>query len=306
MAMTTKVYANMLAECSGFRLDKERLRRIADAKTLADAFKMLADYGFSYTDGASVDEFVTGETDALIAFVRDTAASAALEKALLARFVYNNAKLAYKSRFHEMPRSGYYSVDFDAQKIADGDYDEADPYMRAALCELDEEKETRPQRIDLALTRAMYKYVLSCGAFGIKKYFRAEIDMKNILSAARKKRLKLDTEEYIHGGTISEQALDEATRGEGFSEYFENTPYAEFAANIEDNGFAELWRAERDADEYLFGLTDGAVKAFTSNTPFLNYYTSALIELKTIKTALVCIKTGVRDEIFTRLSGIYD
>ena len=302
---TTKVYANMLAVIGGGRLDDERLRRIVECKTVADAFKTLADYGYAYREGDGVDEFVVGETDRLIEFVEENAPSAAVKDALTARFVYNNAKLAYKSRFAEMPTGGYYNVGFDGKKVADGDYSECDPFMAAALEELDANKEQCPQRIDIALTRAMYDKVLSYRSSTVKRYFRAEIDMKNILSAARMRRLDMTGDEFLAGGKVKRELLNEAVTAEHFAEAFEHTPFAEFAENIEAGEFKTLWRAEIDSDDYLYYLTAADVQNFSSYKPFLNYYTGVLIELKTVKTALVCVKTNSRDMFYARMPCIY-
>lgn len=302
---TTKVYANMLAACSGKRLNAERLRRLCEARSVGEAFKMLGDLGFAYTDGMSVDSFVVGETNALISFIEETSPSEAVANALTARFKYNNAKLAYKSRFFSSPSDGFYNTPLDCKRIADGDYDETDRYMAKALRFLDEQKETSPQAIDIALTRAGYEYVLSCPVGAVKKYFRAEIDMKNILTAARMRRLGLTGDEFVAGGRVPIASLEEAIEADGFAECFENTEYAEYAERIERGEFKALWRAELDADDWLYYLTDDAVKSFTSYKPLLNYYTEALIELKTVKTALVCIKTDSRDEFYARIPDIY-
>lgn len=302
---TTKVYANMLAVTCAKRLNGERLRRIVEAKTVGDAFKMLADYGYAYTDGCSTDGFIVGETDCLIDFVRENAASEKLASALIARFDYNNAKLAYKSRFVSVPSDGYYHTGIDCKKIAEGDYSDVDACMAKALETLDESGENRPQEIDLCLTRAMYDDILLCGLPSVVSYFRAEIDMKNILTAARMKRLKLIGDEFLSGGHVGIDKLVDAAHGEGFAEFFENTEFFEFAENIENNDFAELWKAERDADDYLYFMTDSDVASFSSNKPFINYYTETLIELKTVKTALVCIKTDSRDSFYKRIPAIY-
>lgn len=303
---TTKVYANVLAMQNGKRLNTEKLRRIVEAKTVADAFKMLGEMGYAYTDVGSVDAFIVGETDKLIEFIEDNAPNAKLEKALTARFVYNNAKLAYKSRFISVPSDGYYATSLDCAKIAAGDYSETDKYMRAALEGLDALGESKPQAIDLALTRAVYESALACGISTVKKYFRAEIDMKNILSAARMKRLGISGgDEFLDGGKIRKETLEECVAADGFAEFFERTPYAEFAENIEQNELKDLWKAERDADDHLFYMTDSDVAKLSSYEPFLNYFIETLIELKTVKTALVCVKTDSRDGFYARIPQIY-
>ncbi len=302
---TTKVYANTAAVQYGKRLDGERLRRIVEAATVNDAFRMLADYGYAYQSGCSVDGFIVGETDRLIRFISDNAPNIRFANALTARFVYNNAKLAYKSRFAAVPADGYYNTDLDIAKIADGDYGDADGYMAEALTELDENNEKRPQVIDLVLTSAMYKSVLKCGIPAVKHYFRAEIDMKNILTAARMKRLGLSGDEFLQGGTIDADTLSESVDAEHFAEPYEHTRYALFAERIELRDGGELWRAERETDDHLYFMTDSTVTDYSSYKPFLNYYTETLIELKTVKTALVCIKTNSRDEFYDRIPEIY-
>ena len=290
----------MSAVISSCRLDAEKLRRIAECKSVVDAFKMLGDYGYAYSEGMSVDGFIVGETNRLIEFVTDNAPSEKLKEALLARFKYNNAKLAYKSRFAPVPSDGYYAVSLDVKGIADGDYSEVDGFMADALTALDEQKEAGPLEIDLALTRAMYAYVLKIGGPLIKKYFRAEIDMKNILSYARMKKLGITGDQFLSGGKIDINRADD-----DFLEYLERTPYADYAARMAENDFSDLWKSELEADDHLFCMTRRDVADFGSITPFLNYYTETLIELKTVKTALVCIKTNSRELFYKRIPEIY-
>lgn len=303
--MTTVVYANMLAMLEGSRLDGDKLRRIAEAGSVEAALKMLGDYGFSYVSGGDADSFVIAETNALIEFIRENSPSAKLANVLVAPFIYNNAKLAYKSRFVAVPEDGYYDTDLDAAKIADGDYSETDKSMRGALEALDEVKEARPQAIDLALTRAMYKHILSeCGG-ATARYFAAQIDMKNILSAARMRRLGQDRDEFVDGGKVSKAALSESVNAENFAECFENTPYAEMAEDLEARGFSELWNFERAADDFLLVATDPLCAKMATHEPFLNFYIRRLVELKAIKTALVCIKTNSRDAFYARVPSVY-
>ena len=304
MSVSTKIYANMSAEQRGKRLDGERLGRIVEAKTVEDALKMLGDYGFACVEAGTVDKFIVAETNRLIELIDDVSPSKKLANVLNARFWYNNVKLAYKSRFTEVPSDGFYDTPWNAQAIAEGDYSEADRFLTAALEDLDERKSKSPQDIDLCLTRAMYRYVLSIGIPAVKKYFRAEIDMKNILSAARMKKLNIKIDEFLDGGSVSREQLNEAVSGDNFAEPFENGKFEEYASTVARSD--ELWRAERDADDYLYYMTDEQVKRYSSYTPFINFYTESLIELKTVKTALVCIKTNSRDMFYSRMPKLYE
>lgn len=286
-------------------MDGERLRRIIEAKSVAEAFKMLGDYGYNIADTDTIDGFIIAETNRLIEFIAETVASERAANALVAPFWYNNVKLAYKSRFTDVPQDGYYATPLDAHKIADGDYSDADKFLTAALERLDEADERKPQAIDLAITRAMYGYVLSCGAGVIKKYFRAEIDLKNILTAARMRRLGVNRDEFISGGKIAKSTLSEAVNAEDFSELFSGTPYAAMTEELEANDFSALWSFERDADDCLFFLTDSPCARIATYEPFLNFYAQQLAELKTVKTALVCIKTNSRDVFYARMPRLY-
>ena len=304
MSFSTKIYANALAQAASARLDGARLRRLIEAKTLADAFKMLGDYGFSYESGMTVDGFIIAETNRLIEFVEDAAASKKAADALTARFWYNNVKLAYKSRFTDVPADGYYNVG-DYAAIAHGDYDAASKRLAAALEELDAAGERSPQAIDLKLTRVMYEDVLACGIPSVRRYFKAEIDLKNILAAARMRKLGVRRDELVRGGSVPVSLIEEAMSADGFADVLQNTRYAELVERLDDDKFAELWSFEIASDDYLYCLTDSTVANMTSYAPFLNYYTQTLIELKTLKTALVCIKTDARDMFYKRMPALY-
>ena len=306
MNASTRIYDNTLALQLRSRMDGERLRRLVEAKTVDDGLKMLADYGYSYSQDGTIDGFIVGETNKLIEFVSESADERAAS-ALLSEFIYNNVKLAYKSRFVEIPNDAYYDIpELDVDAIAHGDYKDCDDVMTAALEELDAAGEKKPQAIDRALTNAMFRAALSVPSLILKKYFRAEIDMTNILTAARMYRLGMTNEnEFIAGGTISLDDLIEAASGKNFALCFGATPYADMAERLEKSDFTSLGAFEREADDFLFYMTDELAASMSSYKPFLNHYTSARIELKTIKAALVCIKTDSRETFYARRPDIY-
>lgn len=304
MAKTTRIFANTLSDVMGKRLDYEKLVRLLDAPDVAAAQKMLGDYGFFYTQGASIDGFIVGETEKFIEFIYDTASDAVAE-ALCARFWYNNVKLAYKSRYVQVDEDSFYRLPRDCSGIAHGDYSDAENVLADALYALDASGEKRAEKIDLVLTRAMYNRVLRLTSGRVRRYFQAEIDLKNILSAARMRRLNIIRDEFISGGTIKCEVAEESIKAKDFALCFIGTDYEDAAERLSAAGFSALGAYERDADDYLFSMTDALCKKMTTYEPFLNYYTQTLIELKTVKTALVCIKTGARDEFFERMPGIY-
>ncbi len=306
MNASTRIYDNTLALQLKSRMDGERLRRLVEAKSVADGLKMLADYGFSYSPDGTIDGFIVGETDKLIEFINESS-DENVARALVSEFLYNNVKLAYKSRFVEIPEDAYYDLpELDVDAVSHGDYKDCDEIMTAALETLDAAGEKKPQAIDMVLTNAMYRSALRCRSSVVKKYFRAEIDMTNILTAARMYRLGMkNTDEFIAGGTIKFDDLAEAATGKNFALCFNSTPYADMAERLENSEFRGLGAFERETDDYLFFMTDELAANMSSFKPFLNHYTGARIELKTIKAALVCIKTNSRDVFYARRPEIY-
>ncbi|MDE7464285.1 MAG: V-type ATPase subunit [Clostridiales bacterium] len=306
MTASTIIFANTLAMQYASRLDGERLRRIVEAPTVDAALKMLGDYGYTYAPNGSIDNFIVAETDRLIDFINETVPNDRAREALIAPFWYNNVKLAYKSRFIAVPDDGYYQVGGEPSKIARGDYSDCDRSLEEALTALDEAGEKEPREIDLAITRAMYKLILSCGIRVIKKYFKTEIDLKNMLTAARLRRLGICRDEFIDGGTLKKSDLMESLTVKNFYGCFFGTEYEDAAEELESDGFKSLAKFESDADDHLFFLTDSLCAKISTYEPFLNYYTRARVELKAIKTALVCLKTDARDVFFARMPKIYE
>ncbi len=307
-AASTVIYANTLADCYAGGVDGEKLRRLIDAKTLSDAFKMLGDYGYVYDSDGSIDGFVIGESNRLIDFIENTVSSRKVKQALLAPYLYNNVKLAYKARFVDVPLDAYYKSEFDAGLITLGNYSDCDKDLEDALYILDTSGERKPRQIDIAITRAMYASVLKTPIREIRKYYRAEIDMKNILTAARMFRLGMNpalADEFIDGGTIAVDALEEAARGKNFALCFMGTDYADMAERLEKSGFDGLGEFERESDDHLFYMTDALCKKISSLEPYLNFYIEKRIELKTLKTALVCIKTDSRAAFYDRIPEIF-
>ena len=146
------------------------------------------------------------------------------------------------------------------------------------------------------------KYTLS----NAKKYFKKEIDLKNILSAARLRRMGQNRDEFIGGGTLKKDTLMESLTVKNFGGCFLGTEYEDIAEDMEADEFRSLAKYESDADDHLFFLTDSLCAKMSTYEPFLNYYTRARVELKAMKTALVCVKTDARDVFFSRMPKIYD
>lgn len=304
--MTTRVYANALAALNSANfLDEEKIRRLTDAATVSDCVKMLVDYGYGEPGVVDPDALIIGETDKLIEFVNDNSPDPKAAYALNARFLYNNIKLFYKSRFSRVDTSLVYAVG-DVSQVANKDYFALSSFAATALEKLDEGEPTA-EEIDLELTRAMYEDILSNAKTALlKKYFRCEIDLKNISAAARARVLGVKyAGKFISGGFVSTEELEDSIEAKNFDACFYGTPYDEIAEKFVQSEFKDFTELERSSDEYLFYLTDSLLVSVTGDKPFLNYYTARLAELKTIKVITVAVKTGRKNEVAPRIRRIY-
>lgn len=304
--MTTRVYANALAALNSANfLDEEKIRRLTDAATVSDCVKMLIDYGYGEPGVSDPDALIIGETNKLIEFVNENSPDQRAAYALNARFLYNNIKLFYKSRFARVDTSAVYATE-DVSAVAAKDYSALSSFAANALEKLDE-GEPSAEEIDLELTRAMYDDILSNAKSGLlKKYFRAEIDLKNISAAARARVLGVKyAGKFIEGGFVSVDELENSIDAKNFDACFYGTPYDDIAEKLAASDFKDFTDLERASDEYLFYLTDSLLISVTGDKPFLNYYTARLAELKTIKVVTVAVKTGRKSEVAPRIRRIY-
>lgn len=305
---TTNVYANALALQNGARvLDSEKIRRLADATSSQELLKMLFDYGYGDATQKNVDELINFETAALLRFVQDDCQSESSAYCLCARFTYNNYKAAYKSRLTGREFFNvYYPIETDLiEKVRRKDYGDLPSVAAQALTELDEVNADAAM-IDRKLTAAMYEDIFSTVKDRLlKKYFMLEVDLNNVAAAYRARRLKIENfaDEFVRGGKIPLTDCEHAVTGKYFESAFYGTYVADAAELLVKENFAAY---ECEKDDYLFLMTDSLLFDMTSFKPFLNYYTTELIELKTIKTIACCVDGGNRDEVFKRLRCVYE
>lgn len=311
--MATKVYTNALATLYGGRcLDKEKIRRLLESPSVSDYIKMLIDYGYGEASLTSVDDIVAYESQKLIEFIESDCYNDNIAKALTARYYYNDIKLAYKSRFTDVSSVRRAKLAEDVfEDVARGDYSYCSAYAVNALTQLDSIESPSPSAIDIALSVAMYNEIFALTKRGlVNKYFRVEADIKNILTVARCKKLgysEVELEaELMPCGFLKRSDLIYSLNAKSFSASLYGTDYMDMAEQLENSDFKDVERYETDADDYLYSLSSGLLLSMTSDKPLLNYYTSMLIELKTLKIIAVAVKLGDETLLNSRLRQMYE
>lgn len=318
MAYVSKIYANTLASYNAkFLMDGDRLRRLIDAG-YPDALRVLQDYGWG--DGLSevtVDSLLAAETEKLVSFVRENSIGERVNNVLLAPFVFHNAKAAYKGRTAgaDVSRALYGGFTDVSDAVTEKDYSGLPDVLAEALEALDEESETSalsPRSIDMRITSAMYAYLLAeaKGDKAASKYVKSEIDLKNLLTLFRLRVLgdrKSLPELFIRGGSLDLGEMTKALEAsaEAFNLFYARSVYSDVFEGVE-KGASAITELETGIDEYLYALTLSGRDDFLSENPFVNYFHRAMLELKTVRTVLVCLKNNAADEIKRRLRAVYD
>lgn len=316
--VVTKIYANSIANyMSGHLLGQDKLNRLIDAE-FSDAVRMLIDYGYGGghidPDSYDIDKFITNETQTLIEFVAESSASVELASCLLNRFYYLDAKVLFKLKYlgKEADNSLYIKDEEFRTAFVSGDYSVLPEFM-ADACRLLSEKAVSTtlsaKEIDIEFTKAMHLDNLKCAKASRNKslvsYCKAQIDISNILSGFRAKQLNMTQaelqNEIYEGGAINLEdilnivALENSSIISGFS----STEYADVVASLIDSNDVEGYLKE--TDELLFGYLKGKADDMNSYSPFINYFYAQILEYKTIKVILVCLKNNMKDAIRPRI-----
>jgi len=319
MAAGSKIYANAVAKYNeGKLLDGEKLKRVSEA-SYSDAIKMLYDYGYGEglpLENADAEKLSGTELNKLIAFVNEYAQDEKLKSFLLLPFLYNNLKAAYKSKFSSVSENAFYPFfTFETDAVKAGEYNALSPIAADGLKSLDNlsaEGKITSREIDCVLTACMYKELKSLSSGlnrSLKKYVSTAIDLKNILTAFRSRKQKVDlktaTGMIIEGGSVKEEQLKAivASDPETATAMFDGE-YHEYVKKLFETGdFVEF---ERETDEILYALSTKNRENMTSSEPFTGYFFAKLTEIKTVKLILTCLKNNARDEISKRLRRVYD
>jgi len=296
---TSKIFSNAVAVSDERKLlGKEQLTRLSSA-SYDDAIKMLKDYGYvDCEESADLDAFFYAQTQALVDYIEEYCPDIYLKRILLSRYLYVNAKSAYKSIVTKKPAEGYGFLPLDAQELAE------DTFIKKAFDELDGDENVTARKIDIRLTQAMYDEYIYCakksGERMLKKYVVSEIDIKNLLTCLRASKLGKNfdfvSDMLIKGGKLSSQILQTV-----FSEGIKALEDTEFAGLSED-----AVKTEADGEEYLLTLALKKRIDYDSVSPFFSYCLKKNMELKTVKMILTCVRNGVPEEITKRLRCYYD
>ncbi len=311
------IFSNALAKANEIRLlKKEQLIRLSNASNFEEALKMLYDYGYARVDGEDLDDVIQVQMDNLFAFIYDNSPSPHLTTLLINPYLYNNAKLYYKSRFSKIPDALY---NLDDQHIRQGiqqkEYSLLPSAMRQCAEELDKlflEKEPDGKSIDKKFNSAMFKDNLSAakksGNKALRHYVISEIDLNNFVSFLRCRRLNRAWEYcqsmlYVGGNiqiSLFSQLYDKSH--ELLLQEFGQNKYPDVFEDI----LSDRINLDLSIDSVLADFAILDLMEYTSLSPFLHYAKRQTIEYRIVRMILTCIKNDAREQIDSRIRGLYE
>lgn len=316
----------------GRLIGQERLQRLADAPTAADALKVLADYGYGdadpNADPADYEKYIDIELEQAAAFMHEVTTDERMTDLLLLRGDYQNAKawLKMKATGASEPRALTPVCRYGARAL-EGIVSGA-PLETAGLpahltgaiarTQAEQEKNRDPRGIDVSLDKAYLAYMLGSaqesGDEGLREYCAGLIDLYNVAVLVRARLMEAEADvlkaALAPGGVFSPEALTEAAQlpDEGLIARFSNSIYGGLGAAI-DMAITrrQIWRIEKYRDNWLMQeIKRGRNELFTI-LPLLGYMAAKEAEARAVRLVMAAKVNGIDAEAMReRLRDLYE
>ena len=298
-------------------LGADRLQRIADAGSLAEAMRFLVEAGYPAAD--SVDEtLAAAEREASRLFKANMAQGYGLEL-FLTIADYHNAKVAAKAHYLGGSKDGYRPEGYIAistieEALEKGEYKALPEGIASAftsLSALSGRESLYPSDVDYALDKAAFQEVEDAkkkASKVIADYFDLLADLKNISVAYRAHRAGFSREKtktmLLPAGTLSEaELLKIAEAGEEAAAKIKATHVVHEAIAALKEG---LTAYEVFTDNALLGVLKEKRYDMFSPAPIAGLYVGKLREIVNVRLILARILNGVDKEVIkSRMRELY-
>ncbi len=248
----------------------------------------------------------------------------AISKIFRMRHDFNNLKIYLKSHFlgeeHTEILSPYGTIDLKSLKAAiDKDFSQVTKEIEAATVSAFQDFETNnnPQNIDLIVDKMMYRAILEAVSAlkmpFFKRYFRTEVDMINLKTFVRVRRMGGDGafygETFIEGGFLGVKDFQRffAESYPQIADILTFSQYGKLSETIRafgDNG--SLTELEKGIDNYLISVVNEGKRAPFGEGPILSYIKAKENENKAIRIIMVGKLNNIpTDMIKGRLRDLY-
>ena len=297
-------------------LGADRLQRVSDAGSVAEAMRLLVEAGYPSAD--SYDEMLSAaEKEAAVLFKANMAAGYGLEL-FFVMDDYHNAKVAAKAHYLGGSKEGYrpegsISVSALEEALEKGEYKALPAGISAAFAALDRLKARDalyPSDVDITLDKAAFEAIggrKKKASKVIVRYFDLLADLKNISVAYRAHRAGFSREKaknmLLPGSIPEKDLLKIVDAGEDAAEKMkaEGTVREAIAALKEGLTAYEVF-----TDDALLGLLKKERYDMFSPAPIAGLYIGKLREITNVRLILARLANGVDKEIIkSRMRKLY-
>ena len=313
-------------------LDRSKLEKMIDSKTPEDALKILIDAGYgessggiSYSRANGYERLLREERKKLYRLLSELTEKSDALNVFLLNNDYHNIKVLLKAEFLGINADDLLlepaTIPVENMKmiIRDRSFKQMPGYMSQAIEEsIDIFNRTRdPQQIDLILDRAYFRHIVelanNAGLDFIKEFVVTSIDLTNIKTFIRLKRLNMPVDflkkNLIQGGKIDINTfIDSAGKPlEAFIETMKKTSYEKiFTKDGNVSQDINIASFEKRTDDYIMAMIKkGKYKTFGIE-PLIGYLLAKETEFKNIRIIMVGkINNITSDIIRERLRETY-
>jgi len=306
-------YANgRVAVLSTKLLTADKYQRIAEANTVAEAVKVLAEsgYGGGSTESGDYEAMLRAELDSVANLLRELASDDNCARYFLAKYDYLNAKVLMKCKYMRTDGVQYC---FDCASVAPeemkkalnaDDYEGFTPQMRQALVHIDElfaDGDRGPRAVDVTLDKALFAEMESCAKRSkfsrLACYYEMEADCVNLTTLFRSKKAGFSKQAYekmvVHGGTVKAEDLSRIWDAD--AEKAVDFVCGDFLKKLVRLLAEDAFKAENFVNSSKIAYLSDNPDA-TTIAPLLAYYVAKIEEIDKVRFALICIKNDVDKE----------
>lgn len=299
-------------------LNQERMERMLEAKTNADAMSILAECGygeFSEPTVDAIDEALAAARQRMMTEIGIFVPDPEMVDIFKIRYDYHNVKVLLKAEAMNTDPApllmdiGRVPVKMLETKVRANDLASMPYLLRSSIADARETLGTTqdPQLADFVLDRAYYEEMCQLAdkadAPFLSEYVRMTIDATNLRTVVRTVRMGKHTDFLrdiiFPGGNIRvERVLSAASAGGSIAELFAFTPLKAAAeAGVEAMSGGPLTRFEKLCDDAVMSFLKTAKYATVGDAPVVAYLAAKENEFTAIRIILTGRFSGIDAEI---------
>ena len=300
-------------------LTKNRMERVLEAPTDAEAEKLLQECGYEHLDLSTPERMDASLLAARRAMMEDLASQLPDRRfleLLQLKYDYHNLKALLKARLAGVDAQkilmdlGRVSPETLTAALESGEPDVLPPILAAAAAEGKEILDTTrdAQLMDLALDRWYYRDMAATADAAhsgfLRGYVRIRIDAVNLRALVRTLRMGKNADflrqVLIEGGSIPTEALAEcsAQGGSGLAELYASTPFAAAAeSGAEALKGGTLTEFEKSCDDAVCAYLSDAKFIPFGEQPLIAYLAARESEYTNLRILLLGRSMGLAPEV---------